>query len=294
VDRRRFIETAVGAAGVAVVGSRLVFPAESASAPKPTDRIALGKTGIKISRVAMGTGTVGGPHESNQTRAGQENFTRVTRRALDLGINFFDSADLYGTMPFFGKALQGVPRDKYVLLSKIRGQATAEQAQKDIERFLQEFGVDYIDILLTHCATRADWAKTRAGVLETLAKAKEKGTIRAYGMSWHGMAPLETIADTAWGDLALGRINPKGINMDGKADEVVPHFKKIHEKGKFVLGMKILGEGKIRESADIDESLRFALGLGCVDAMTIGFEKPDQIDDMLKRWEAAAKEVAKA
>jgi len=272
----------------------MAFPAESAGIPKPLDRIELGKTGIKVTRVAMGTGTVGGPHESNQTRAGQENFTRVTRRALDLGINFFDGADLYGSMPFFNKALQGVPRDKYVLLSKLRGQNSAEQAQKDIERFLKELGVDYIDILLTHCATTADWAQKRAGVLEVLAKAKEKGTIRACGVSWHGMAPLTTIADTKWGDLALGRINHKAIMMDGKPDEVVPHFKKIHEKGKFVLGMKILGEGRIKEGDEIDASLRFVLGLGIVDAMTIGFEKADQVSDLLKRWEGAAREVAKA
>lgn len=299
MDRRRFIETAVGAAGVSVLGSRVVFPGEATSAevkkiPRPTDLVALGKTGVKVTRIAMGTGTVGGPHESNQTRAGQENFTRVVRRALDAGINFFDSADLYGSMPFFGKALQGVPRDKYVILSKLRGQDTAEQAQADIERFLKELGVDYIDILLTHCATRANWAEQRAGVLEVLSKAKEKGTIRAHGVSWHGMEPLQTIADTAWGDLALGRINHKGINMDGKPDEAVPHFKKIHEKGKFVLGMKILGEGKIKESDEINASLRFVLGLGAVDAMTIGFEKAEQIDDLLQRWEAAMKEVAKA
>jgi predicted aldo/keto reductase-like oxidoreductase len=294
VDRRQFFETAVGAAGLAVVGSRLAFPAVGASAPKPTDRIEVGKTGVKITRIAVGTGTVGGPHESNQTRAGQENFTRVVRRAYDAGINFFDSADLYGSMPFFKVALEGIPRDKIVLLSKIRGNRTAKEAQEDIERFLRELGVDYIDILLTHCATNSNWATQRASALEVLSKAKEKGTIRACGVSWHGMAPLTTIADTKWGDFALVRINHKGAKMEGPPEEVVPHVKKIHDSGKFVMGMKILGEGTIKDSDEIDASLRYVLGLGTVGAMTIGFEKAGQVDDLLKRWESAAKAVAKA
>jgi len=294
VDRRHFIETAVGAAGLTVVGSRLALPAAEAGSPKPTDRIEIGKTGVKVTRIAMGTGTVGYKHSSNQTRAGQESFTRVARRAYEAGINFFDSADLYGSMPFFKSAMEGVPRDKFVYLSKIMGNVDAAKAQEDLERFLKEFGTDYIDIVLTHCATSADWAKRREGVLEVLSKAKQKGMIRACGVSWHGMEPLETVADTKWGDFALVRINNKGAKMDGPSEKVAPHVKKIHDSGKFVMGMKILGEGTIKDSDEIDASLRYVLGLGTVSAMTIGFEKPEQVDDLLKRWESAAKAVAKA
>ncbi|MCX8036561.1 MAG: aldo/keto reductase [Candidatus Sumerlaeia bacterium] len=293
MDRRRFLNSAAGAAGLTLLGAPPIFAAPESGIPKPTDLVTLGKTGVKMTRIAVGTGTVGGNKSSKQTRAGQEMFTRIVRRAYDAGIRFFDCADSYGSMPFLKVALEGIPRDKVVILTKVGGDK-GEKAQLDVERFLKELGTDYIDILLTHCARTADWATRRAGVLEVLSKAKEKGLARAIGLSWHGKEPLETVADTAWGDFALVRINHKGINMDGPPEEVVPHIKKIHERGKFVMGMKILGEGKITEPEEINASLRFVLGLGTVGAMTIGFEKPEQVDDMLARWEAAMKDVAKA
>ena len=183
MDRRQFIEKAVGTAGLVVVGSRLGYSAEGQGIPKPTDRVELGKTGVKLSRIAMGTGTVGGRKSSNQTRLGQEKFTAITRHFYESGLNFFDSADLYGSMPYFRNALKGIPRDKVVILSKVWGD-DGEKAQADLERFLKELGTDYIDIVLTHCARTADWAKRREGVREVLSKAKEKGMIRANGVSW--------------------------------------------------------------------------------------------------------------
>lgn len=283
------MEKAIGAAGLVVAGSRWADSAEGQGIPKPTDRVELGKTGVKLSRIAMGTGTVGGGKSSNQTRLGQEKFTAITRRFYESDLNFFDSADLYGSMPYFKNALKGIPRDKIVILSKVWGN-DGDKARADLERFLKELGTDYIDIVLTHCAATGDWTKRREGVLEVLSKAKEKGMIRAHGASWHGMAPLKTIADCKWGDLALVRINHKGAKMDGSPDEVVPYIKKIKQSGKFVMGMKILGEGTIADERD--ESLRFVLGLGCLGAMTIGFEKPEQIGDLVKRWESAMKAVA--
>jgi predicted aldo/keto reductase-like oxidoreductase len=290
VDRRQFIESAIGAAGLAVVGSQMPFAAGTKGIPKPTDLVEIGKTGVKVTRVAMGTGTVGGRKSSNQTRLGQEKFTAIAREALESGITFFDSADLYGSMPLFGRALKGVPRRKFVYLSKLWGN-DGKQAEKDFQRFLKELRTDYIDICLTHCATTTDWAKQREGVLEFLSKAKKKGMIRAHGVSWHGAAPLKTIADTEWGDFALVRINHKGVKMDGSPDEVVPHIEKIKKSGKFVMAMKVLGEGQLADERD--ESLRFTLGLGMLDAMTIGFEKPAQIDDLLGRWQSAMNEVAR-
>lgn len=290
MDRRQFIERAVGAAGLAVMG----MPATAAErkVPRPTDRVELGKTGIKVSRIAVGTGTIGGGHQSNQTRLGQEAFTRLMRHAYESGINFFDCADSYGSMPFLKKALEGIPRDKIVIESKLSGRATRENAQSDLERFLKELEVDYIDSVLTHCATRSDWEERREGVLEVLSKAKEKGMIRAHGASWHGMEPLRSMTESSWIDVGLVRINHDGAKMDGPPAEVVPHVKQIHKGKKGVLGMKILGEGTIAEERD--QSLRFVFGLGCVDSLVVGFEKPSEIDDLLKHAEAALKEAATA
>ncbi|MCX8037126.1 MAG: aldo/keto reductase [Candidatus Sumerlaeia bacterium] len=294
MDRRRFLESAVaGTAGLSLIGSQALSSAAGANIPKATDLVALGKTGVKMTPIAMGTGTVGYKKSSNQTRAGQESFNRLTRAYLDAGLNFLDTADLYGSMPFFKIALEGVPRDKVVIMSKVWGD-DGKQAQADLERFLKELGTDYIDIVLTHCATTADWYSKRAGVRETLSKAKEKGMIRALGVSWHGMAPLLTMPDAEWGDLFLVRINHKGVKMDSeRPQEVEPILKKLHDKGKFVMAMKVIGEGTIKDSAEIDASVRYVLGLGTIDAMTIGFEKPEQIGDFVRRWEAAMADVKK-
>lgn len=292
MDRRKFIEQAIGVAGLATVGTTPAFPAPKAAIRKATDLVALGKTGIRVSRIGFGTGTIGGMKSSNQVRAGQATFTKNVRHFLDMGLNYLDSADSYGSMPFYKEALKGVPRDKYVIQSKVGGNDGA-QAAKDIERFLTELGVDCIDIVLSHCATTADWAEKRAGVREALAKAKEKGMIRTYGISWHGMAPLRTMADDPWPEVVFVRINNKGSHMDSEnPDEVVPHINRMHKNGKGVLGMKILGEGDIKEPADKDASLRFVLGLGTVHTMVIGIEKAEQVDDLIQRTDAALKELA--
>lgn len=292
MDRRQFIAKTVGVAGLAAVGSCSLL--RKPVARHPTDRVALGKTGIKLTMIGVGTGTIGYGHESNQTRLGQEAFTRIIHHAYDRGINFFDCADQYGSHPFLRKALRGIPRDKIVIQSKIWSES-GEQAQKDLERFLRELGTDYIDMVLCHCARRPNWEKRREGVREVLSRAKEKGLIRAHGVSVHGMAPLRETAQSSWIDLGFFRINHVGgrrAKMDGMPEEVVPYIRKVHERGKGVLGMKILGEGTLKDQ--IDQSLRFVLGLGCIDAIVIGFESPEEIDDILRRTESALKELHRA
>ena len=237
------------------------------------DEVTLGKTGIKSSLLGLGTGSVGVKHSSNQVKLGQEGFTKLVRHAYDSGIRYFDTADQYGSHIFLREAIRGLPRDRLFIQTKTRA-LTADVAKVDIQRFREELEVDYIDSLLMHCMTKGTWPNDMQPVMDVLMEAKAKKWVRAIGVSCHGMAPLRAAVDCDWVEIDLARINPVGVKarMDGPPEEVVPCLKAMHEKGKGILGMKILGEGTFKTAEQQLESLRFVLGLGCVNAMVIGFE----------------------
>ena len=254
----------------------------------------LGKTGIKVSLVGMGTGSHGSGQASNQTRKGVKEFTRVVRHALDRGVTLFDVADQYGSHVYLREALKGVPRDKYVIQTKTHATNFAD-ARSHLERYRLELGVDHIDIVLLHCMTTADWPAKNQGSMDYLMKAKEEGLIRAHGTSCHGMDPLNTSAKNPFVEVDLARINPEGLSMDdpNKPDVVASRLEEMHNAGKGVIGMKIFGEGKMTEPERRDASLRYVLGLGTVNAFIIGFESTEQVDDALAATESALADVAK-
>jgi len=274
LTRRQFLAGTV-ASGVAL-GSPKLFA--SPKLKSLTDQVKLGNTGIKASYLGFGTGTKGVGRESNQTRLGIVQFSRMINHAFDQGINYFDAADYYGTHEYLRSALKRIPREKYVLSSKI-WYRTSKSAQEDLDRFLRELGTDYIDILFIHCVTEPSWAADLREMVEVLEAAKQKGIIRAHGISIHNLDVLKGVPDNPWVDICLARINPVGPFMDGRPDEVVPVLKKIHDAGKAVTGIKILGEGRIADQRE--KSMRYVLGLECVDSIVIGFESCDQINDIL-------------
>jgi aryl-alcohol dehydrogenase-like predicted oxidoreductase len=287
VNRRDFMaQAAVSSTAVlAATGTARAGLARVRSAlPKgATDLVTLGKTGIQVSLVGMGTGSVGSGQASNQTRLGVKEFTRVVRHALDHGVRFFDVADQYGSHVYLREALKGVPRDQYVIQTKTHA-TNLPDARSHLERYRLELGVEYIDIVLLHCMQKTGWPHDHQGSMEYLMKAKDEKIIRAHGTSCHGMDPLRTSAKTSFVEVDLARINPEGLIMDDrKPDEVASVLEEMHNAGKGIIGMKILGEGRINTPERKDASLRYVLGLGTVNAFIIGFQSTDQIDDILKR-----------
>jgi aryl-alcohol dehydrogenase-like predicted oxidoreductase len=235
----------------------------------------------------MGTGSIGSGQASNQTRLGVKGFTRVVRHALDQGVRFFDVADQYGSHVYLREALKGVPRDQYVIQTKTHA-TNFPDAKSHLERYRLELGVDYIDIVLLHCMQKTGWPHDNQGSMEYLKKAKEEKIIRAHGTSCHGMDPLRVSAKDPFVEIDLARINPEGLIMDDrKPDEVASVLEEMHNAGKGIIGMKILGEGRINTPERIDASLRYVLGLGTVNAFIIGFQSTDQIDDIVKRTAGA-------
>ncbi|MDR3623437.1 MAG: aldo/keto reductase [Paludisphaera borealis] len=287
LNRRDFLAQATAASAV-LTASGSAFAAGAVRAKRelpagPTAKVALGKSGVQVSLVGMGTGSVGSGQSSKQTKLGVKGFTKVVRHALDHGVNFFDVADQYGSHVYLREALKGVPRDQYVIQTKTHA-TDAITTRDHLDRYRMELGVDYIDIVLLHCMTKDGWTAEHQGAMEYLMQAKQEKLIRAHGTSNHGMDPLRHSSKTPFVEVNLARINPQGLIMDDKKpDEVASVLEEMHNAGKGVIGMKILGEGQITTPEGKDESLRFVLGLGSVDSFIIGFETTDQVDDILKR-----------
>jgi len=245
------------------------------------DIVTLGKTGIKVSRLAMGTGTHGVGRRSNQTdKLGIEGVADLLYSAYEKGINFWDSADQYGTHPHLKEALKRVPREKVVILTKTHA-TTADEMKDDLERFKKEIGTDYIDIILLHLMTSPEWHTIKQGAMDVLEKARQDGVIRAHGVSCHTLGALEAAANSPWVQVDLARINPFGNMMDADVPTVVNVLRKMHNDGKGIIGMKIFGGGSLTER--VDECLKYVLSLDCVDAFTIGQENKSEMEDLLKR-----------
>lgn len=297
ISRRKFIGNSSLAAGAFALAPHASFAADPpAKRFDPFETVALGKTGLKCSRVAMGTGVRGGMRQSNHTRMGREKCEALMRAAYDRGVRLFDLADLYGTHPFVLSALKNVPRKDLTIVSKIwfrpGGIPEPERPDADVvvQRFLKEIGTDYLDLVLLHCVESPTWPQELQKQMEFLATLKTKGAIRAHGVSCHSIPALEAAAKEPWVDSVHARINPYGVRMDGPVDDVVAALKKISAAGKAVVGMKIIGEGEFRNDEEKrNASVKFALNLGCVNVLNVGFEKAEEIDDFAERVRKVAR-----
>jgi aryl-alcohol dehydrogenase-like predicted oxidoreductase len=249
------------------------------------DTVAFGKTGLRVSRLAFGTGTHGWAGRSQQTDLGIDRLADLLRMAYDCGVTFWDAADAYGSHPHIAKALVGLPRDKVVIATKITSRS-GERAAQDVDRFLRELGTDAIDIVLLHFMTQANWPRSHAGAMEALSRAKEQGKVRAVGVSCHGLGPLRVAAEMDWAEVVLARINIAGVNMGASPAEVVPIIEKLYAAGKAVYGMKVLGCGQLAGKARA--AIQYVLELGVVHSLVIGTSAKGQLLENAKWVEELA------
>jgi aryl-alcohol dehydrogenase-like predicted oxidoreductase len=297
LDRRRFLGGAVSAAaaiGGGGAAAREASPtlgaALAADVPAPAE-VTLGKTGIKTTRLAQGTGVKGFDRQSDQTRMGFERFVPLFRHAYDRGLRFFDLADLYGTHVYFREALKAFDRESVTILTKLwwrydgpedqtSAAFRAQVTRSALERFRHEMATDYVDIVLLHCLTDADWPQKMQPYLDELLDAKERRHVRAVGVSCHDFGAMKTAAETPWVELILARTNPEGVKMDASPAEVDAVLRTAKANGKAVVGMKIFGEGELADQRE--RCIEYAQSRDYLDAMTIGFHTPEQIDDVLR------------
>jgi aryl-alcohol dehydrogenase-like predicted oxidoreductase len=288
MHRREFLIRSATGVGAAWLSSKAILDAIAAQ-PLPakfaaSDTVTLGNTGIKTSRLAMGTGTVGSGHHSHQTALGVKGLSDLLLNGYDHGLRFFDAADSYGSHPHVAEALKRVQRDKVAVLTKSFSRDAATM-RADLDRFRRELSTDYLDVCLMHCVTEADWTERYKGAMDVLSEAKEKGVIRAHGCSCHSIEALRAAAKSPWVEIDLARINPVGAIMDADPPTVVGVLRDMKAAGKAVVGMKILGQGALRKRQD--EGIKFALSLGLLDAFTIGAESKAEQEDLIRRIAAA-------
>ena len=292
ISRRRFIKRSVvlgGAAAVFPWSSGLVSAGTKLSA---SDLVPLGKTGLRISRLGIGTGSNGG---DIQRALGQEAFTRLIRYAYDHGITYIDTADNYKTHQMVRQAIKGLPRERLWIQSKMWW--TPENLQNPmaaLERYRKELDTDYIDSLLIHCTMKSTWPQDVKPMMDAYDEAREKKLIRLKGMSCHGLPALQRAAQVDWAEVQLARVNPQGKHVDGKdpefdepglVNEAMKEIKTMHDKGRGVIGMKLVGNGEFKDPADRRKAIQYAMTCGFVDAMVIGFANTGEIDEAIQNIE---------
>ena len=300
MNRRKFV-SALGLGTAHILFSNPLFastPSRFAS-NNPVQKVKLGKSAIETSLLGIGTGVHAGNRTSFLTKQDRKKSIAIIQHAYDRGIRNFDCADTYGTHGLVAEALAKKDRNEYQLTSKIwvRGGGIPEPERPDadvvVERFRKELNTDYIDLVQIHCMVDENWTETQKKQMDILENLKAKGIIRAHGVSVHSLDAMKDAVKSPWVDVLHARINPYGMAMD-KPDpkEVVEVIQQLNKAGKGVIGMKLVGDGKLRnDSKKIDDSLRFVLGLGCVDMMIVGFEETEQIDNYIGRIEKSLVEI---
>jgi len=244
----------------------------------------LGQTGLQVSRLACGTGTAGSNHQSDQSRLGIQGLANLLIHGYNQGLNFWDSADAYGTHPHIAAALQSVPREKVVIQTKSDSRTYAD-VQADVDRFLTELNTSYIDSLLLHALglnePEGDWPQKYAAAMDALSEAQQQGKIRAVGCSVHSLDALRAAAASSWVQVQVVRLNCIGSPMDADNATVVSVLSGMRTAGKGIVGIKILAEGALRTRQD--EALQYALTAGVLDAFIIGAESTAEQDDLVRR-----------
>ena len=288
-SRRYFLKIGLAAAALAGAGSIPLRAARETA----TDWVTLGKSGIKVTRLAFGTGTASG---RVQRELGQEQFTRLVRYAYDRGIRFFETAESYGDMHrMLGIALKGIPRDSYRLMSKVTTREGVEPMQK-IDELRKLANTDYFDVMLLHWQHTSTWPTDSARWEDGILEAQEKHVVIGHGASVHGLPALRQVPANQWLQVAMIRMNHKGKSMDaedymtsglGNVSEVVTHVKEARQSGMGVISMKLVGEGTFTAREDRQAAMRYAFRNAGVDCVTLGYKSPAEIDEAIENLNLA-------
>ena len=283
-SRRHFLKSGLAAAALAGAGSLPLRAARESA----TDWVTLGKSGVKVTRLALGTGTMGG---RVQRELGQDQFTRLVRYAYDQGIRFFETAESYHEMHgMLGIALKGIPRDTYRLMSKVTTREGVDPMEK-IDELRKLANTDYFDIMLLHWQHTATWPTDSRRWQDGILEAQAKQAVVAHGASVHGLPALRQCPAAQWLQVAMIRMNHQGVHMDaedydthglGNVSEVVAHVKEVRQQGMGVISMKLAGEGAFTTRADRQASLRYAFNTAGVDCVTIGYKNTAEVDEAIE------------
>lgn len=282
-NRREFLKSSIAAGTLASVGTTPL----DAAPPSATDSVVLGKSGVAVSRLAFGTGTDNG---AVQAGLGQKEFSRLIAYAYERGIRFFETAEAYETPAMLGEALKPFPRETYQLMTKVTTNPGADPRQR-FDEMRRTSQTEYFDIMLLHWQHTADWVSQTKVWQDGIVEAQARKTIVARGASVHGLPALRQMPGNEWLQIAMIRMNHKGVRMDGPTgadnnnpadvSEVVEHVKQVHGQGMGVVSMKLVGAGAFTRKEDRRDAMRFAFRHAGVDAVTVGFKNTQEIDEAI-------------
>jgi len=243
------------------------------------EKVEFGLSGLSVSPLCFGTGTNGYNNRSNQSELGLERLSDLLCYAYDRGIRFWDTADGYGTHPHIAHAHQRVGRENVTLTTKTTSREK-QAVRDDIERYLSELKTDYLDIVLLHCQTNADWPQSDRAAMDVLSEYKDRGIIRALGVSCHDFGAFSAAADSDWVDVVLARINYAGHAMDDTPENVAAVIGRMAESGKGIYAMKVVGGGT-ELTQDPRKAIHYSFAVDGVHALVLGMMDEQQIDENL-------------
>jgi predicted aldo/keto reductase-like oxidoreductase len=287
-SRRDFIKTGIAAGALAGAGT---LPLNAAR--KATDMVTLGNSGLKVTRLAFGTGSNNG---HVQSALGQAQFTKLVRYAYDRGIRFFETAEAYMTPGMLGEALKGLPRDSYQLMSKVETYRPGSDPGQRFEEMRKTHKTEYFDIMLLHWQHTPNWVEESKRWQEGIEEAQEKKIILKRGASVHGLPALRQVPTFPWLQVAMIRMNHNGTRMDapvpdveepGNVPEVVQHVKQVKQMGMGVISMKLVGDGKFTHHEDRVAAMNFAFRNAGIDCATVGFKSTQEVDEAIDNMNAA-------
>lgn len=189
-------------------------------------KVTLGRTGIKVSRLGMGTGTAHPSGYCAQALMNEKELAELLLYAFELGINFWDTAFQYGTYSHIREALKHINRSDVVITTKFIT-SNKKDTIRDFDTSLKKLNIDYIDVCLVHGVRTGRELKSRLASLDAMLEFKRQGKVRAVGISSHGLDALKTAAEMPDIDVVWARINFAGLYMDSNSLTLYDQFASI-------------------------------------------------------------------
>lgn len=235
----------------------------------------LGKTGIQVSKVCFGGLTVG-PLQKNMS---PQEGGKIIRYAFDKGVNFIDTAQLYQTYPHIKEAMKGLKREEIVIASKSYAY-DKRTAMDSVKEALDQLDTDYIDVFMLHEQESEHTLRGHYEALETFIELKEKGIIRAVGLSTHAIAGVKAASKYKEIEVIHPILNISGLGIiDGSRDEMYEAIRDFHGG---VYSMKPLGGGNLLNR--VEDSFDYILSLDGIDSIAVGMQNTDEIDYNINRF----------
>ncbi|WP_338834672.1 aldo/keto reductase [Neomoorella humiferrea] len=236
----------------------------------------LGKTGMTVSELCFGALPMG-PRQKNLD---VDTCTRIIKRALDGGVNFIDTAQVYETYEPIRRAIHAY--DGEVIIATKSNAATYEDMERAIQEAREKLQLDYIHIFHLHAARATERIfEERSGALHCLLDAREKGLIKAAGISTHSVAAVRKAAAEKEIDVIFPLINIRGMGIiDGSREDMLAAIAAAVAAGKGVYLMKVLAGGNLLDN--YREAMDFARRIPGIAAVAVGMVSEAEVDYNLR------------